>query len=297
MLSHPICLPVDDMTDIGLNSSNEYLMNPEGPVIALLDLLAAKTVSLKNFADQHGETFSYLTAVKQWRRGCSKLAAGADKKARDHFIAAIENFDAPLYQLSYAMALAEGDEYNEAVSFLGAQYSYWADDPRYAIAQAMVALNHKDWKNAQWTLEPFAISLINKMDKATLNDLWAGKLDSDLVASFRKKLPAMWVKAMGEFIMAEQYFYLLLWTDRHHEALEYAQAMTRYLEKNALPTTLWQARIGDSYFISGNYSAALQQYQKILEQAIYQTSLYKKISDIAIIQSDTQTERIYRELV
>ena len=272
-------------------------MNPQFAVIALLDLLAGKNVSLKNFEHQHGETFSFLNAVKQWHQGCSKLATGEDKKAREHFLAAIDNFDAPIYQLSYAMALAEGDEYNEAVSFLGAQYSYWADDPRYAIAQAMVALNHKDWLNAQWTLEPFAISLINKMDKATLNDLWAGKLNSDLVASFRKKLPDMWVEAMGEFIMAEQYFYLLLWTDRHHEALEYAQAMTRYLEKNALPTTLWQTRIGDSYFISGNYTAALQQYQQILEQSTYKTSLYKKISDIAFIQGDTETERNYRELV
>ena len=73
--------------------------------------------------------------------------------------------------------------------------------------------------------------------------------------------------------------------------------MTLYLEKNALPATLWQARIGDSYFISGNYTAALQQYQQILEQSTYKTSLYKKISDIAFIQGDTQTERNYRELV
>lgn len=296
-LSHPICLPVDNMTDIGLNNSNEYLMKPQGSMIALLDLLAGKNVSLKSFKDQHSETYSFLNAVKQWHQGCSKLAAGADKKAREHFLIAIDNFNAPIYQLSYAMALAEGDEYNEAISFLGAQYGYWADDPRYAIAQAMVALNHKDWQNAQWSLEPFAISLINKMDKATLIDLWAGKLNSDLIAGFRKKLPNMWLEAMGEFIMAEQYFYLLLWTDRHHEAMEYAQAMTRYLQKNALPDTLWQARIGDSYFISGNYNAALQQYQQILAQSIYKTSLYKKISDIAFILGDTQTERIYRELV
>jgi len=294
---HTTCLPVDDLADIGLNDSNQYLMDPEGSVIALLALLAGKNTSLKTFENQHAETFSFLNAVKQWHQGCSKLAASNPKKASADFLSAIEDFDAPIYQLSYAMAQAESGNYSEAVTLLGTQYSYWADDPRYAIAQAMVALNHKDWQNASWTLEPYAISVINRIDKDTLNELWAGKLNSELVASFRKKLPEMWLEAIGEFIMAEQYFYLLLWTDRHHEALEYAQAMTRYLEKHELPSTLWQARIGDSYFISGNYTAALQKYQQILEQSTYKTNLYKKISDIAFIQGDTQTERHYRELV
>lgn len=295
--THPVCLPIEEFDDIGLNESNSYLIKPKGSMNALLILLAGKNTSLKAFEIDHPEVFSFLSAVKQWRLGCEALAARESKKARDHLLAAIGHFDAPIYHLSYAMALAESDRHSEAVAHIGTHYTYWADDPRYAIAQAMIALNHKDWQMASLTLEPYAIAVTNKINKAALNELWAGKLNSDLLSSFKKEIPSIWVEALGEFIMAEQYFYLLLWTDRHYEALEYAQAMTRYLAKHNLPTTLWQARIGDSYFISENYTSALQQYQQILEQSIYKISLYKKISDIAFIQGDIQTERHYRELV
>lgn len=295
--SHPVCLPVDGLEDIGLDDTNGYLINPEGSVITLMNLLAGKNTSLEIFKNKYPEVFSFLNAVKQWRQGCSSLAENEAGKASDHFLKAIQYFDAPIYHLSYAMALAESDRYDEAIALLGALYTDWADDPRYAITQAMVALHHKDWQSASFTLEPYAISVINKMDKAALNKLWAGKLNTDLLATFRKELPDIWVEALGEFIMAEQYFYLLLWTDRHYEALEYAQAITRYLTQHNLPTTLWQERIGDSYFISEDYASALQQYQQILEQHIYKTSLYKKISDIAFLQGDALTERKYRELV
>lgn len=295
--SHAICLPIDHMSDIGLNDSKEYLVVAEGSFVTLLELLAGKKVSLNIFEHQYPETFSFLSAVQQWHQGCAELAVNQAEKATQHFLAAIELFDAPIYQLSYAMALAESDRYNDAVALLATQYSYWVNDPRYVIAQAVVAFSRKDWQSAGWTLEPHAISVINKIDRPALNALWAGELNSDLLSSFRKKPTELWVKALSEFIIAEQYFYLLLWSDRHGEALEYAQAMTRYLAEHELPTSLWQTRIGDSYFISQDYPSALQQYKQVLEQSIYKRSLYKKMSDIAFIQGDIQKEQDYRELV
>ncbi len=295
--SHASCLPVNQMTDIGLNDSNEHLLYPENAMMTLLNLISGNDTSLKSFESQHPQTFSFLSAVKHWREGCTELAAGKPKKAVDRFRTAMEHVDAPMYQLSYALALAESGDYNGATILLGRVYGYWVDDPRYAIAQAMVAFHHKDWQSAEWTLSPHAFSLINKMDKATLNALWTGKLDGDLMESFRKKMPDMWQEAISEFIMAEQYFYLLMWTERYDEVLEYAKAMTLYLEKNELPSTLWHTRIGDSYFVSGDYTDALHKYQQVLEKSIYKASLYKKISDIAFIQGDAQMERHYREMV
>ena len=295
--SHASCLPVDQMADIGLNDSNEYLLHPENATTAFLNLIAGNDASLKPFENQHPQTFSFLSAVKHWRQGCVELAAGKPKKAEDRFRTAMEQFDAPMYRLSHALALAESGKHIEANILLGSEYSYWADDPRYAIAQAMIAFNRKDWKNAERTLSPYAFSLIHEMNDATLNALWAGKLNGDLMEDFRKKMPDMWQKAISEFIMAEQYFYLLIWTGRHNEALEYAKEMTRYLERNELQSTLWHTRIGDSYFVSGDYTYALQKYQQALEKSVYKASLYKKISDIAFIQGDAQMERRYREMV
>jgi len=294
---HAICLPVSHMTDIGLNEFKESLVAPEGAFMALMELLAGKNVAIQAFENQHPETFSLLSAVKEWQQGCAELVKLAPKKASNHFLKALMHFDAPIYQLSYAMALAESGQYNKAINLLGIQYSYWADDPRYAIAQAMIALNSKDWQAANGALEPFAISVINKVDRPTLSQLWEGKLNGDLLASFREKQSAMWEEAIAEFIVAEQYFYLLLWSNRHHEALEYAQAMTQYLAKHHLPTTLWQTRIGDSYFISQDYTAALSQYQQVLNVSIYKTSLLKKMSDIAFVLGDIQKEKHYREQV
>jgi tetratricopeptide (TPR) repeat protein len=295
--SHPVCLPVDGLADLGIDRSNEYLLDTEGAMIALLTLLDGITTSLESFKYEHPDVYSFLNAVKQWRQGCSALAAGETTMASDHFRAAIQQFDSPLYQLTYAMALAESGRYDEAVAQLGTIYSYWADDPRYAITQTMVALTRKDWQKASWIVEPQAIAVVNKIDMPALKELWAGRLNGDLIASFREELPSAWAEALGEFVMAEQYFYLLLWTGRHYEALEYAQAMVDYLAQHELPTTLWQERIGDSHFISGNYTTALQQYQEIQDQSINKSGLYKKISDIAFKQGDTQTERHYRELV
>lgn len=295
--SHPICLPVNQLTEIGLNDSNQYLMHPEDAFMALMNIIAGNTPDLDSFEHQHPQTFAFLKALKSWKQGCTELAAGEPIKAGDHFLAAIERFDAPMYQLSYAMALAEGNSYQQAVMKLGEQYGYWSNDPRYAIAQAMIAFGHEDWQSADWKLSPFSFSLMNKMDRPTLNALWSGDLNSELMEKFKNKTPEMWEDAIGEFIIAEQYFYLLMWSGRHQEALEYAKAISGYLKEHGLPAALWQSRIGDGYFISGYYTIALQAYQQLLQKPISKISLYKKISDLAYLLGDAQMERHYRELV
>lgn len=301
----PVCLPVQGLEDIGLNNDNSHVMQPDGAMTALMALLAGKSTSIDKFSRSYPETFSLFKAIKTWRKGCVALAAGNSLQAITLFNNALTLVNAPIYKLSYVLALAAAGKRDELNLFLAEIYSDWYGDARFIIAQAMIAFANKDWFRAGDALLFNATKVyltgIKTKDrpglKQRVNQLWAGKLDGDLLAALKKELPNTWSQTISDYLIAEQYYYLLLWTQRITDAISYAKNMVEHLSKNQLPTSIWLERIGDGHFMVKNYQGAMHWYQTSLAKGHQTASIYKKMSDIYFKQGNVQKEREYRQKI
>ena len=101
-------------------------------------------------------------------------------------------------------------------------------------------------------------------------------------------------------LIAEQYFYVLLWQERNKGAAEFADKMIERLELLAAPTSIWLERRGDAAFYMKDYNAAKIYYERSLSEKgknIVSKVLYEKLSDVNYLTGDYDKERQYREKV
>ena len=196
-------------------------------------------------------------AAAQWREGCAALERGDGATARERFErAAASAPEGRIYGLSAVLALLAAGRPAEADERLSQIASEWAEDARYAIVTARLAVARGDLAGAQETLRPAAEA--------------------------------------GDAAAAERYYSVLLWDRRWREAKEFAAAAAR--RPTAAHTTAdWLERAGDAAFQLGDAREARELYEEAARSAPDQASLFLKLSDAAFVLEDVESERRYRE--
>ena len=98
----------------------------------------------------------------------------------------------------------------------------------------------------------------------------------------------------GQELLADQYFYVLLWQRKIAEAEQFAERMM-----NRYRTSIWIERLGDAAFMSGDYGSALRRYEESLsiDEKHRETRVLLKLSDVYFRLGDLDKERLYREMI
>ena len=173
-----------------------------------------------------------------------------------------------------------------------------------SVAQAIIGMSNADLHKAEDWLEipaenitqEFGDEAINK----TIKRIWSGEIDKDLFNIIKKYMPNDWLEFYEQALIAEQYFYVLLWQERNKGAAEFADKMIERLELLAAPTSIWLERRGDAAFYMKDYNAAKIYYERSLSKKgknIVSKVLYEKLSDVNYLTGDYDKERQYREKV
>jgi hypothetical protein len=64
-----------------------------------------------------------------------------------------------------------------------------------------------------------------------------------------------------------------------------------------IPNSRWYERMGDAAFFSGDFTLALQQYEKGRKGPEHDASILVKLSDVYFRLGDLEHERLYREKI
>ena len=127
--------------------------------------------------------------------------------------------------------------------------------------------------------------------------LWSGEIDRDLAVELRRRAPASWEPLFHQALVAEEYFFVLLWRGDYGAARRYATEMTQRLEFLAAPRAQWLERAGDAAFLDHDARGAREAYTRALDEKADRPSVLAKLSDVALSLGDLEGERVYRERI
>jgi len=136
-----------------------------------------------------------------------------------------------------------------------------------------------------------------QLDDAILRRLWSGQVNDALVADLKKLYPLEWRQYIEDWLICEQYYFVLLWQRSFDLAQQYASRMVERHKQLGLPTSLWLERAGDAAFHSQSYREAHRLYEESMKENVNNTSVLLKLSDVYFLFGDLEKEQIYREKV
>jgi len=258
-LAQPAPLPVTELSDLGLRPVDIQSLKAAG----LWDLLRQAATGNPliaippNVSADHQRIFR---AIREWRAGNSALTARQPGAALAHFEEAGRLLPTgKIYAMSAVLSLAALGRWQAVDTQLAQIYPDWRDDVRLPVAAAMIGIARQDFARVeQWLRAP-----VEKLG----------------------------VEA-GDELIADQYFYVLLWNNEIPRAEQFARRMAERTP------SIWTERLGDTAFMSGDFGTALRRYEDSLNDAEQEpTRLLLKLSDVHYRLGDTDKERHYRELI
>jgi len=127
--------------------------------------------------------------------------------------------------------------------------------------------------------------------------IWSGAINRDLLVELQRRVPGKWQPVFHQALVAEEYFFVLLWRADYGEARRYATEMAQRLAFLAAPQAQWLERAGDAAFLDHDPRAAREAYARALEEQPDRPSVLGKLSDVAFALGDLEGERAFRERI
>jgi tetratricopeptide (TPR) repeat protein len=298
MLQHPNVIPAIDLSDFGLQAQTLQTMKREGTIKVLEKLLNGEQFDSALIAKASPESVRLLNAINLWTVGNEKLARRQAAAALESFEeAARQAPEGKIYQLSSVLALAALKRWSEVEARVPLLYSDWRSDVRFAVALAMIGIAKGNLAEAQsWLTEPAEL-ISTKLEDETMRRIWGGQINDALIADLKKTDPLNWRKYIEEWLVCEQYFFVLLWQRSFDLAQQYASRMVERNKQLGITAWLWRERAGDAAFLAQSYREAHRLYEESLRENANNTSVLLKLSDIYFLFGDLNKEQTYREKV
>jgi hypothetical protein len=308
----PACLPAIHLADFGMTTDDLKALQRDGLFDALQQVLAGAPVPSNVGPHVAGRQATLLEAIRAWQLGCDALVYGQAATALASFTRAVEQAPAGrIYGLSRVLALAALRRWDEVDTALSLLYTDWADEPRFALAQALIGLRRGDLEAAQTWLRLPADEVPETFGggggegmPAALRRLRSGEINQDVIQTLKRYAPDNWQGYMSQALVAEQYFYVLLWQGLYREAKLYALRMIARLAWLAAPQSVWLERAGDAALFLEDYRGAQEFYEKSLQeieqqglQGSQKSGVLLKLSDVHFLLNDVVKERLYREKI
>lgn len=230
------------------------------PVLALPELVGDATVAAR--APRQDE------ALAVWQEGCAALAGGHGDAALARFAAAARLAPtARLPALGRLLALITLGRLDEAEALLAELHSAWQDDPRFAVAAALVGARRGRLDEARrWLEGP------------------AGRVGAGSAA---------------QLLAAEQLFAVLMVEGNHTAARTYALRVASALtaRDDARAAAGWLERAGDAAFQNRDAEEARRLYTQALPGAGDLGPLFLKLADTLYLLGDLAGEKRLRETI
>jgi len=301
----PGCLPVIHPYDFGLDDDQIVSLEKHGLLNYINDIANGEPFPNEQSKHISTEHLDILNGIYQWNQGCRLLAENKPTEALQMFDSSNQKLRyAPIVELSRLFSLVRLKRWGEVNDGLRNLYFEGLDDQRMSVAQAIIGMSNADLQKAENWLEIPAKNIIQEFgDKAineTIKRIWSGEIDKDLFNIIKKYMPNDWLEFYEQALIAEQYFYVLLWQERNKGAAEFADKMIERLQLLAAPTSIWLERRGDAAFYMKDYNAAKIYYERSLSEKgknIVSKVLYEKLSDVNYLTGDYDKEREYREKI
>ncbi|HEY4563523.1 MAG TPA: hypothetical protein VIJ36_11115 [Thermoanaerobaculia bacterium] len=235
-----------------------------------------------------------LQAVALWKAGCAELAKGQAEEALKAFDAAArQSPEAGIIGLSRLLALTALKRWPEVDDLLVDLHTRWGDDPRYALASALIAAQRGDLGEARAWLGPAAAEALRR--EPPLGRLAGGDWTDGVISALRAGDPRGWKRWRALGIASEQSFHLAMLEGRTAEARDYALQMARRLQDVKAPAGAWLERAGDAAFARRDLAEARQLYGQAKLEGARETSILLKLADVHYLLGDLAAEKALRE--
>jgi len=298
MLQHPNVIPAIDLSDFGLHADELQSFKREGLLKALEGVLNRLPFDSALLTNASPNSVRLLHAISLWMLGNEQLARRQSEVALENFEeAARQAPEGKIYQLSSVLALAALERWAEVDARIPLLYADWHNDVRFAIASAMIGIAKRNLSEAEnWLREPAEL-ISTQLENPILRRLWSDQINDALIADLKKIYPLNWRQYIEDWLVCEQYYFVLLWQRSFALAQQYASRMVERHKKLGLPTWLWKERAGDAAFHAKSYSEAHRLYEESMKENVNNTSVLLKLSDVYFLFGDLEKEQIYREKV
>jgi tetratricopeptide (TPR) repeat protein len=262
--ARPRSLPVIDFSDLGIRPQHMLSLRAEGLSSFLEQIVAGRLGTVPDRAS--AENRRLLQAVVSWRAGHDALNDGQAAVALARFEDAARLVpEGKIYAMGAVLSLAALGRWVEVDTRLDRIYPDWRDDIRFPAAVAMIGTARLDLAQAEQWL----------------------------------RFPAEQVPNVPKTLLADQYFYVLLWQKQFTQARQFAEGMVDRNRELGISTSIWIERLGDAAFMSGDPGTALLFYEESLgtNKDHPATRLLLKLSDVYFRLGDLDKERFYREMI
>ena len=253
------CLPVLEPADFGLTAADLQALKQAGLLEAVRTLAAGGRLDPSRLAAVGGDTRRRLEAAGHWADGCAALPADPAGALAAFARASAAAPEARLAAASAILALARLERWPEVERRLDALSHEWSADPRYGVLLSVVGA-------AQGRLEEAEAWLRGPAEGA------------------------------GEPLVAAAYYYVLLAREDYAAAQDYAQRLAQRRLAVPAAAAAWLERAGDAAFGRRRLGEARELYEAS-RQFVNATSAWLKLSDIAFLEGDLETERDVREAI
>jgi tetratricopeptide (TPR) repeat protein len=264
--SQPGLLPVMELSDLGFQPGDLQSIRNDGLEDVLQQALAGHAAIVPDGVSPASRRL--LEAVISSNAGAAAFKSGQLEAALARFEEAARAAPAAkLHAMNSVLTLAALGKWAEADLRLQAIHMDWRDDVRFPAAAAMIGIARQDLLRAEeWLRDP--------AERASA----PSALDA---------------------LIAEQYFYVLLWQNQADRAAQFAERMAERHRLPGLPSALWLERRGDAAFALGDSGGALRWYEDSLAagNSPSETRVLLKLSDVYFRLGDLQKERIHREKI
>ena len=287
------CLPPKLPYDFIDSYNTDGLKTLQNNIESLKLLLSSPTQkTLTDFSHQD----QLISGIARWSQGCLDLKNKHYKKALTNLEAARRMIgNSPATQLSLALAYAKTNQNFGAKSLISRGQLKWPDDIRWSVLSASVAFTTGQSENSEEALRGLAnsLELNSSLTKILIEDIgWIKRPAAKIL-----EREDVWNEQTEDFIVAEQYYYSLLWQSQYRQAKDYADDFNKLLGRYAIESPLWYERAGDAAFFSMSLNSAEREYQKALKLQPYRMSSLLKIADVYFLQGRVEDERRLRESI
>jgi hypothetical protein len=172
-------------------------------------------------------------------------------------------------------------------------HTRWGNDPRYALASALIAAQRGDLGEARAWLEPAAAEALRR--EPPLGRLAGGDWSDGVISALRAGDPQGWKRWRALGIASEQSFHLAMLEGRTAEARDYALQMAKRLQDVKAPAGAWLERAGDAAFARRDLAEARQLYGQAKLEGARETSILLKLADVHYLLGDLAAEKALRE--
>src|SRR3984893_7673188 len=298
LLSRPRPVPSMDFSDFGILPRDIQSLKDAGLWDALQQTLAGQPVPVPQGASAEHRRLFEVAAL--WMDGTAALNSGKAAIALERFESAYRL--APggkIYELNAVLSLAALNAWQQVDTRLLGIYADWVNDIRFPAAIAMIGIARLTQTQAEEWLHVPAEVVPDVLGQQLLDRLRRNQIDASLLADLRRRFPDNWQDYVDDKLLADQYFYVLLWQKQSGAAAQFAGRMVDRYRMLGIEPSSWIERIGDAAFMQADFSEALRRYAQILgaDQAHAEPRILQKMSDVYFRLDDLEQERLYRERV